>query len=315
MRMTRRLAIVIAFVCAALAAVLTLFFLRSVEQRAAPREAAKNVEVVMPLRDITAGTIVRSEMLGTTKVPEDEVPAGAVRSPTEISGQVAQVDLVAGQAITRSQVQSPTQLSYHVPDGMRAVTVAIDPVVGVAGFLKPGDRVDVIATFEIGEVTITRTVLQNVKLLALGTTTTAAKPKRRPAEGEEAKVEAAEEKEQPNATLAVNPEQAQTLILSDARGKLRLALRPKFEDQYIALAATDTAKVIGEEFEEVIAAQEQPKPEVPGPGVDGAPPQGAPGATLTREPRGPAVEVIRGTERKTVIIGGSQTSSSARGGQ
>ena len=312
MRMTRRLAIGIAVVCAALAALLILFFLRSLEQRATPIEAAKNVELVTPLHDITAGTIIRSEMLGTMERPADQVPAGAMRLASQIVGQAGLVDLPAGQPITSAQVQSPTQLSYRVPEGMRAVTVAIDPVVGVAGFLEPGDRVDVIATFEIGEVTVTRTVLQNIKLLALGTTATADKPKRPPAEGEEAEVRAAPQ-EQPNATLAVDPEQAQTLILSDARGKLRLALRPKFEDQYIALAATDTAEVIGEEFEEAVAAQERPGPEAHA--ADGAPPQGPPGATLTREPRGPTVEVIRGTERKTVIIGGSQTSSSARGGQ
>ncbi len=305
MRMTRRLALVIAVVCAALAALLTLFYLRGLQQRTMPEVVARNIELVVPLRDITAGTIIRSEMLGTTEVPEDEAPAGAVRSASQVVGQAGLVDLPAGKPITSTQVQSPTQLSYRVPEGMRAVTVAIDPVVGVAGFLEPGDRVDVIATFEIGEVTITRTVLQNVKLLALGTTATAAKPKKPPAEGEEAEVEAAEEKEQPNATLAVDPEQAQTLILSDARGKLRLALRPKFEEQYVTLKATDTAEVIGEEFEKAIAAQEPP-------GTEAAPP---PGATLTREPRGPAVEVIRGTERKTVIIGGSQTSSSTRGGQ
>ena len=307
MRMTRRLAIVIAVVCGLLAALLTYFYLSKLQQQAAPIEAAKSVELVTPLRDITAGTIIRSEMLGTMERPADQVPAGAVRSASQLVGQAGLVDLPAGQPITSAQVQSPTQLSYRVPEGMRAVTVAIDPVVGVAGFLKPGDRVDVIATFEVGEVTITRTVLQNVKLLALGKTANAAPPKRPLAEGEEAEVEAAE-KEQPNATLAVDPEQAQTLILSDARGKLRLALRRKFEEQYIALAATDTAEVIGEKFEEAMAAQEQPKPEAP----EAAP---QPGATLTREPRGPAVEVIRGTERKTVIIGGSQTSSSARGGQ
>ena len=304
MRMTRRLAIVIAVVCGLLAALLTYFYLSKLQPQVVPGEAAKNIQLVTPLRDITAGTIIRSEMLGTMETPADEVPVDTVRLASQVVGQAGLVDLPAGQPISSAQVQSPTQLSYRVPEGMRAVTVAIDPVVGVAGFLEPGDRVDVIATFEIGEVMVTRTVLQNIKLLALGTTATAAKPKRPPAEGEEAEVEAARE-EQPNATLAVDPEQAQTLILSDARGKLRLALRPKFEEQYIALGATDTAEVIGEGFEKAMAAQEQPKPE--------AAPQ--PGATLTREPRGPAVEVIRGTERKTVIIGGSQTSSSARGGQ
>ena len=310
MRMTRRLAIVIAVVCGLLAALLTYYYLSKLQQQATPIEAAKNVELVTPLRDITAGTIIRSEMLGTMERPADEVPAGAVRSVSQIVGQAGLVDLPAGQPITSAQVQSPTQLSYRVPEGMRAVTVAIDPVVGVAGFLEPGDRVDVIATFEIGEVTVTRTVLQNVELLALGTTATAAPPKRPPAEGEEAEVEAAE-REQPNATLAVDPKQAQTLILSDARGKLRLALRPKFEEQHIALAATDTAEVIGEEFEEALAAQERPN----GPAPEAAPQPAPVGATLTKEPRGPAVEVIRGTERETVIIGGTQTSSSARGGQ
>ncbi len=310
MRMTRRLAIVIAVVCGLLAALLTYYYLSKLQQQAAPIEAAKTVQLVTPLHDITAGTIIRSEMLGTMERPADEVPAGAVRSVAQLVGQAGLVDLLADQPITSAQVQFPTRLSYSVPEGMRAVTVAIDPVVGVAGFLEPGDRVDVIATFEIGEVTITRTVLQNIKLLALGTTATAAKPKRPPAEGEEAEVEAAG-KEQPNATLAVDPEQAQTLILSDARGKLRLALRGKFEEQYIPLAATDTAEVIGEEFEEALAALERPKPEA----ANAAPDHAPVGATLTREPRGPAVEVIRGTERQTVIIGGSQTSSSARGGQ
>jgi len=256
MRMTRRLAIVIAVVCGLLAALLTYFYLSKLQPQVVPGEAAKNIQLVTPLRDITAGTIIRSEMLGTMETPADEVPVDTVRLASQVVGQAGLVDLPAGQPISSAQVQSPTQLSYRVPEGMRAVTVAIDPVVGVAGFLEPGDRVDVIATFEIGEVMVTRTVLQNIKLLALGTTATAAKPKRPPAEGEEAEVEAARE-EQPNATLAVDPEQAQKLILSDMRGKLRLALRPK----------------------------------------------------------GPAVEVIRGTERKTVIIGGSQTSSSARGGQ
>jgi len=307
MRMTRRLAIIIAVVCGLLAALLTYFYLSKLQQRVPVEVVAKNIELVTPLRDIAAGTVIHSEMLQTVEVPEDEAGADVVTSAAQISGQVSLVDLPVGQPIKFSQVQAPTQLSYRVPEGMRAVTVAIDPVVGVAGFLKPGDRVDVIATFEVGEVMITRTILQNVKLLAIGTTAISTMPKKPTTEGEEAEVKPAE-KEQPNATLAVDPEQAQTLILSDSRGKLRLSLRPKFEEQYIALEATDTANVIGEEFEGAIAAQERPS----GPAPEAAPP---PGATLIREPRGPAVEVIRGTERETVIIGGSQTSSSARGGQ
>ncbi len=310
MRMTRRLAIAIAVVCGLLAALLTYFYLSKLQQQAVPGKVAQNVELVTPLRNITAGTVIRSEMLGTIEVPEGEVPATAVRSTTDITGQIAVVDLTAGQPIKRNQVQAPTRLSYRVPKGMRAVTVAIDPVVGVAGFLKPGDRVDVIATFDINDVTVTRTVLQNVELLAIGTTAISTTPEKPAAEGKEAQAKPAA-KEQPNATLAVDPEQAQKLILSDMRGKLRLALRPKFEDQYVALAATDAVDVIGEEFEKAMAAKEQTPPEP----SEVTHPPAPPGATLIREPRGPTVEVIRGTERETVTIGSTQNSPTPRGGQ
>ena len=115
MIMTRRLAIVIAVVCGLLAALLTYFYLSKLQQRAVPEEAARNIEFVTPLHDITAGTVIRSEMLQTAEAPEDEVPAGAVRSPAQISGQVAQVDLVAGQAITSSQAQSPASFPIASP--------------------------------------------------------------------------------------------------------------------------------------------------------------------------------------------------------
>jgi len=310
MRMTRRSAIVIALVAGLVAALLTYFWLSKMQQKVPAREAAKSIQLVVPLHDITTGTVIRSEMLRTVEMSEEEAPDDGVHSAAQISGQVSLVDLPAGQPIKFSQVQAPTQLSYRVPKGMRAVTVAIDPVAGVAGFLKPGDRVDVIATFEVGKMMITRTILQNVELLAIGTTAISTVPEKPTTEGKETKAKPSA-KEQPNATLAVDPEQAQKLILSDTSGKLRLALRSKFAKEYVSLPATDTVEVIGEEFEKALAAEEQPEPAPP----ETTSSQGPPRATLARETQGPAVEVIRGTEREIVVLGGSQTSSSARGGQ
>ena len=268
MRMTRRLAIVIAVICGLIAGLLTYVYLRSVQQRVRPEEVVQKIAVVTPTEEIPAGTVIRDEMLATIELPEGEVTPGVAHSAQQVTSCVSIEKLPAGQPIRLSRLRSPDQLSYRVPEGMRAVTVAIDPVAGVAGFLKAGDRVDVIATFEIGEAAMTRTILQNVELLALGTI--AAPVEQKPAKEGEGEVEAKPE-EQPNATLAVDPEQAQKLVLSEARGKLRLALRPKFEDQHIAVKPTDLTEIIGEEFAELAKAEAKPPAAKPPAGEEVAP--------------------------------------------
>ncbi len=305
MRMTRRSAVLIAVVCAALAALLTLVFLSRLQQKMKPTDTVvRKVQVITPIQDIEPDTPIQANMLVSKEMPEEEAPAGAAKSIVQLSGQLSLVALSQGEPIRLDQVQSlvGAGLSYVVPDGMRAVTVALNPVpiVGVAGFPNPGDRVDVIATFNLNHLTVTRTILQNVQLLALGETAVIGQ-KAKAAEAEEGEVKA-EPEAQTNATFAVTPDQAQRLVLADARGKLRLALRPKWEDQFIALEATSSTDVIGAEYEELAAAEVAPAA-APAP----LPPD------LARAPSAPTVEVIRGPNRETVVVGGP-SSSSAQGG-
>ncbi len=302
MRLTRRLAIVVAIVCGALAALLTYLYLSSLQQPTQPTETAKMVAVITPVEDIEAGTLIQGDMLTDVEVSAEQAPSDAANSRSQLSGKLARVDLPAGEPILTGQVRATEGLlSYRVPKGMRAVTVAIDPIVGVAGFPQPGDRVDVIATFNLEKLVVARTVLQNIQLLAIGQVTVTEAEKDQAEEGE-GEIKPAPERT--TATLAVTPEQAQTLVLSDERGQLRLALRPRRNEHYVAIAPTDSSTLIGEMFEELALAKAKPPPE----------PTGAPPAGLAREPTGPTVEVIRGSTRETVVIRGGRTNSSVQGG-
>lgn len=297
MRMTRRLAVTIAVACGLLAAVLTWAYLRGLQKSQAP-PVTLQVQVVTPLATIQAGTVIKAEMLRVQEIPEDQKPPGAVQQVQRIVGDVAAEDLPAAEPIKLTQMASQrggVELSFVVPPRMRAVTVALDPIIGVAGFLQPGDHVDVLATFQLNDTIITRTVLQNVELLALGEQTIVSKERAAEKEGEEEP----KAQTQPNATLAVTPQDAQKLIISDTTGTIRLALRRKGETEYRPVKPTHIVSVIGVEYSRKEGEEEQPMP-----------PERAE-ASLTEEEvtratieveRPPAltVEVIRGTEREIV---------------
>ena len=115
-----------------------------------------------------------------------------------------------------------------IPDGMRAVSVKVDEVIGVAGFVLPGTRVDVLATFGDRDAAITRVILQNVEALAAGQTT------QPDAQGKPQTV--------PVITLLVSPEEAEDLTLAATQGQIQLALRGTLDQQSVR---TDGSRVGG----------------------------------------------------------------------
>lgn len=227
-RFTRRAMVLAALCVGALAALLSYLFLQREQARAA--EGTRPVSVVVATQEMPPRTVVEPGMVRETARPVGTLPANCASSVREVVGRVTVADLAAEEPVQRSAISPQTAslgLAYVVPEGMRAVTVALDSIIGVAGFLKAGDRVDVVATFAVermSDVSVTKTVLQDVELLAIG-------PEVRPEEvGKPLAERAARPKEQPNATLAVVPEDAEKLILAESRGKLRLTLRRAGED-------------------------------------------------------------------------------------
>jgi pilus assembly protein CpaB len=232
-QLTRQKVIIAALALGAISAVLMYVFLAG---RVAQSDA--RYSVVVAKRDIPKGTILSTDMLQTKSMHRNIIPDGAAVNPSAVSGKATRYKLAAGQPIAQSDLLPTDHLSYVIPPFMRAVSVGLDPVVGVAGFIRPGDHVDVIATFAIGQGTVTKTILQDVELLATGTQASA---------GQAANTgdDTATASDQPNATLLVLPTQAERLVLADEKGKIRLALRRADDKAFAKTRGVTGRAVIG----------------------------------------------------------------------
>ncbi len=314
-RLTRQTAIGIALACGGLAAILIVFYLRGAKPDAPP-PPPPDVDVVVPARDIPAKSVLSSEMLTTKKVKPSDVPDGAAREAKELVGYVA-VDLLPANApIKRSQVMSRAAagLSGIVPPGMRAITVPVDPIAGVGGLLKAGDRVDVIATYEVEDNAIATNLLQDVELLALGgqtvastrreqrsraaTEADAAKTAKSSTGGKDAPAEApAQEPEDvepqaedyAHATLAVTPDEAVKVMLAKDRARLSLALRPVGEQDVVVVQPQRLDDVAGPAYRQILkqaeiqkAGAEPQPPQSPQPATPTPPPAAAPPPVISQ---------------------------------
>jgi len=304
-KLTRRTIVLAALCAGALAALLAYLFLDREQLRAA--EMTKPVPVVVAAYEIPVRTVIEPGMVRETTRPVGTLPTNCASSLREVVGKVTVKALAADEPVRRVVIAAQTAalgLSYVVPPGMRAVTVAVDPIIGVAGFLKAGDHVDVVATFGTGmysldRVGVTKTVLQDVELLAIG-------PDVVPEEvGKPAADRAAKPKEQPNATLAVSPGDAERLILAESQGKLRLILRRAGDDLKVALSGAHSEALTGARP----AARTYAAAPRPAPASYGMSPWFLGGATHTEaaakaaeKPQANSVETIRGTQKSTVEV-------------
>src|SRR5215217_6432064 len=182
--------------------------------------SSRNVNnVVVAKVDIPLGTKIAAEQLSTTQFPSDAIPEGAFTDAQKLVGRVTVVGVAAREAVTDFKLApegSQGGISAVIPAGYRAMTVKVDDVIGVAGFLQPGTMVDVLTVIEPTSNSsgnpVSKIVLQNVKVLASGQNLDKPKDQREP---ETVKA----------VTLQVTPEQAEKLALASSEGKLRLMLR------------------------------------------------------------------------------------------
>src|SRR6266540_568568 len=168
---------------------------------------------------IPIGTKIVAEQVMVVPFPKESAPDGAFDSPAKLVGRVAVTNIAAREPITEPRLApegTAGGLSAVIPEGYRAMTVKVDDVVGISGFIMPGTLVDVVVTITPGERgsanPISKIVLQNIKVLANGQNID--KPN---SEREANSVKAV--------TLQVTPEQAEKLALASSEGKLQLVMR------------------------------------------------------------------------------------------
>jgi pilus assembly protein CpaB len=179
--------------------------------------------VVVAATNLPLGTELRRDDLRVIAWPADAVPEGGFKDPQELVGR----GLI--QAVTQNETVLPSKLAPVgagaglppvIPEGMRALSVRVNDVIGVAGYVLPGTRVDVLATVSPtntpGDMT-SKVVLTNVLVLAAGT-----------------RIEQDVENNKPVSvsvvTLQVNPMEAERLTLASTEGKIQLALRNPLDE-------------------------------------------------------------------------------------
>jgi pilus assembly protein CpaB len=218
--MNRRLVTILlaAFVVAALCSVLVY---RLVGMRIAAAKPLPSTRVVAAATDIKIGTVLSAPDLTTVQIM-GTVPKNAILDAKNAIGRGVTSSLYAGEPIVEDRlapVGSGGGLAATIKDGMRAIAVRVDQVVGVAGFVLPGMRVDVLISGVPpttgnggpGNNTQVRTVLQNIEVLSAGTDI------QKDAEGKPQQVQVV--------NLLVTPEQAQVMALASNETRIQLVLR------------------------------------------------------------------------------------------
>ena len=250
-------------------------------------------QVVVASRPIPAGQELGAEDLAIVRVERGAL-SGMVSGIASVQGRVTAEPIAQGQPLSEVLLAQPgTQpgIAAAIPDGFRALTVAMDPHSGLSGFLFPDARVDVIAALGTGDAATARAVAQNVRVLAVAGRT---RGQRNEPGGEEA----AALNNKYSVTLMVTIEQAAAIELAMDAGMPRLALRPSGDDAILPFVGITMAQLRGEVFGDPWNAVETvPITADPMTAVDPATqPSGGGSATLEIKPRTRThvIEVIRG---------------------
>lgn len=262
----------LALLTGGLAGWLALDYMRSTTRTAATPEQASEGEVVVAARDLPAGAIIGPEDVKTLEWPGEAISPAYARSEDQVVGRGVIQPVSADEPILQNKLAGEGTgggLPVVIPEGMRAVSVKVDEVIAVAGFVLPSTFVDVIVTMDPasgqGQAT-SKVVLQNVEVVAAGQTM------ERDASGAPQNV--------PVITLLVTPEEAEKLALASAEGRIQLALRNTMDREEVETS--------GIEANNLVRATSTAPPQRSRPAVRRAP-SPSPGFT---------VETFDGTDRK-----------------
>ena len=251
--------------------------------------SAPTQPVVVAAADLPIGSELKKEDLTVVNFPVGAAPEGAFAKPSDIFGRGLIVSMVKNEIVLNAKLASKEAgagLPPVIPDGMRAVSVRVNEVIGVAGYVLPGTRVDVVATANPTsqpQDATSKVILSNVQVLTAGT-----------------RLEQDQEKGKPMSvtvvTLLVYPEQSERLALASTEGKIQLALRNPLDTSAPETPGIKQAGLLG-------LAKPAPR-NVPVKQMAGNT-RKAPGPVTQDAPTVaplPTVEMIRGDKRSSEVI-------------
>jgi pilus assembly protein CpaB len=253
---------------------------RYIQARPAAGAAMQTHPVVVATSNLDVGAELRREDVRVIDWPADSVPMGTFANPQDVIGRGLVQPVVQNAPILEGQMppkEAGAGLTPVIPQGMRAVSVRVNDVIGVAGYVLPGTRVDVVATVNPTDQhpdTTSKVILTNVQVLTAGT-----------------KIERDTDQNKPVTvnvvTLLVDPEQSERLTLASTEGKIQLALRNPLDKSAPPTPGIKPAALLGyapparpaSGTRRVAVAAAAPRPDPP-----------------------PTVEMIRGDKRAQEVV-------------
>jgi pilus assembly protein CpaB len=271
--------VAIALVCASIASYAVYHLYSTKLVSAGPRLAL----TIVAAHPIPAGTLVTRDLVKVIAWPAESQVPGSFSDVRQVIDRGAIDSIAMNEPLTDAKlaaVGAGAGLPPTIPPGMRAMSVKVNEVIGVAGFVVPGTRVDVLVTLDGGSdgaESLARVVVSNVQVLTAGTRF----------DQEKARQDA---RPIPTSvvTLLVSPEDAERLTLAQNQGRITLTLRNPLDTLPTETSGARMAALMGSAPKPVAAAPSVPRPR-PAPAVVAPPPP--------EPPKPYTVEAIRGAKR------------------
>jgi pilus assembly protein CpaB len=203
-------------------------------KKLAQAKSIPTIQVVVTSRALPLGTRLQASDLKLVTWPAAQPVQGMFTSMGDAVNRAVITSMVENEPLLEGKLaprEGGAGLSATIPDGMRAVSVSVNDVIGVAGFVVPGTMVDVLVTGSMGTGNVTRTILENVRVMAAG---------QKIEQDREGKPQTV-----PVITLLVSPEDANALTMAATQGRIQLALRNTLDSKRVDPPAVLQATLFG----------------------------------------------------------------------
>jgi pilus assembly protein CpaB len=278
------------------ALVVSAMFYRLAASAGQRRRTEPQRPVVVASKALPVGASIARDSVRLRELPESLLPAGAFSRVEDVVDRPVISPIQPDEPVVEARLAakgSGIGLAPLIPPGMRALSVRVNDVVGVAGFILPGMRVDVLVTGHgaMQAETVTRTVLQNVAVLSAGQTIQT--------DGKSQSIQV------PVVTLLVSPHDAEALTLANSDGHVQLVLRNSADEKAVATTGSRLRDLYGGLPPVETIAETAPQPARPRAGVVAVsqpavrPP---PRVTVAPRPAGDEMEVIQGKVKTIEIL-------------
>ncbi len=284
--MNRRLLTVLGFAFVVALGATLLFYGLLARRIGSVRSAPPLERIVVAARDLQRGVLLKEADVKTIGWAASALPKGAFKEEKDVVGRGVISEITQGEPVVEARLaprEAGAGLAPAIPIGKRAVSLRVNDVVAVAGYVIPGSRVDVLITGNVPGQTQQgpelKTILQNIEVLAAGTDI------RRDAEGKAVSV--------PVVTVLVTPEEAETLSLASNETRIQLVLRNPLDANKTEPPGTAVARLFRGGVAPAAIKASAPGPRrAPSPKVQPPPPPPPPPPPIV-------VELLRGPERKS----------------